>query len=588
MADFFSGLSSVAQDEIFSYITLIIRYILPIPAVLTVVRCAVSLLRRGRSVETWGYLSLPNGSRIPLEHWENIIGRARDADVHMAYPSLSRSHAAVIRDGAGVWRVYDLGSKGGARVNGAALTPGEGRVVKSGDLIDLGSVKLIFVGGGAEGTPAAPDADGPPAAGLRPGATLVFLTEFQLLLGVQACIAKSDALTAAVPASFAALIAVMWVCYALTRSIGRVGFEIETLAFFLCAIGLSITASSAPEALWRQTAFLCAGILLYCALGWFLRDLDRTARMRWPAGAVGLVLLVVNLLLGDTIFGAKNWLQIGGLSFQPSEFVKIAFVFAGSATLDRLFAKRNLLLFIAYAGACVLALALMRDFGSALVFFVAFLVIAFIRSGDAATVFLSVGGAAFAGFLAVAAREHIAARFSSWGRAWENVNTSGGFQQTRAMSAAAGGGLFGAGSGNGWLKQIFAADTDLVFGMTCEELGLIIAVTAVAAVAVFAVFAVRSASAARSSYYVTGACASASILVFQLALNVLGSTDILPFTGVTFPFVSKGGSSLIACWGLLAFIKAADTRPGASFAIKLPARRRRKERRDLRGGDGGG
>ncbi|MDR2358062.1 MAG: FtsW/RodA/SpoVE family cell cycle protein [Oscillospiraceae bacterium] len=558
MTNLLDGLSLSARNDIFSYITLIIRYLLPIPAVVAVARCAVSLLRRGRAGETWGYLSLPNGARIQLNHWENIIGRARDADVHMAYPSLSRSHAAVIRDGAGVWRVYDLDSKGGASVNGAALTPGEGRAVKSGDLIALGSVKLVFVGDGGADAPRDGRAARPRPP--RPWMALVFLTEFQLLLGTQACIAKADALTVSVPASFAALIAVMWICYALSRPASGACFEIETLAFFLCSVGLSITASSSPGTLWRQTAFLCAGILLYCALVWFLRDLGRAARMRRPAGAAGLALLVVNLALGDTIFGAKNWLQIGGMSFQPSEFVKIAFVFAGSATLDRLFAKRNILLFIAYSGACVLALAMMRDFGSALVFFVAFLVIAFIRSGDMATVFLSVGGAAFAGFLAVAAREHIAARFSSWGRAWDNVNASGGFQQTRAMSAAASGGLFGVGSGNGWLKRIFAADTDLVFGMTCEELGLIIAATAVTAVAALAVFAVLSASAARSSYYAIGACASASILVFQLALNVLGSTDILPFTGVTFPFVSRGGSSLIACWGLLAFIRAADTR----------------------------
>ena len=81
----------------------------------------------------------------------------------------------------------------------------------------------------------------------------------------------------------------------------------------------------------------------------------------------------------------------------------------------------------------------------------------------------------------------------------------------------------------------------------------------------------------RSSFYVIAACAAASMMLVQLALNVFGSTDILPFTGVTFPLVSKGGSSLISCWALLAFIKASDTRQNASFSVKLSAKRRFEE-----------
>ena len=92
------------------------------------------------------------------------------------------------------------------------------------------------------------------------------------------------------------------------------------------------------------------------------------------------------------------------------------------------------------------------------------------------------------------------------------------------------------------------------------------------ALLVFIVFSVRSANAARSSFYVIAACATSAILVFQMLLNVLGSMDILPFTGVTFPFVSKGGTSLVASWGMLAFFKATDTRQNASFVVKTPKR----------------
>jgi len=259
------------------------------------------------------------------------------------------------------------------------------------------------------------------------------------------------------------------------------------------------------------------------------------------------------------------------MSVQPSEFVKIALVFAGAATLERLFARRNLFVFIGLMGICMIFLTLMTDFGSALIFFVAYLVIAFLRSGDFATIILSVAGAGFAGLLALASRPHIAGRFATWGSAWEYADT-GGFQQTRAMAAAASGGLFGVGAGNGWFHRIFAADSDLVFAMVSEELGLIIALTAFFAILLFAVYSMRSAETARSSFYVIAACATSAILVFQMMLNVLGSMDILPFTGVTFPFVSKGGTSLVASWAMLAFFKAVDTRQNASFAIKTPKR----------------
>ena len=227
---------------------------------------------------------------------------------------------------------------------------------------------------------------------------------------------------------------------------------------------------------------------------------------------------------------------------------------------------------------CVGALALMGDFGTALVFFVCFLVISFMRSGSFATLFLAIGGAASAAMLVLTVKPYVAQRFATWGHAWDDpLNT--GFQQVRTMSAAAAGGLFGRGAGAGWLKNVFAANTDMVFGVVCEELGLIVGLCCVLSLLLLAVFSVRSASAGRSSYYVIASCATVTIFMAQLALNVFGSLDLLPFTGVTFPFVSKGGSSLISCWGMLAFIKAGDTRSGGSFALRTSFERARRSRK---------
>ena len=114
----------------------------------------------------------------------------------------------------------------------------------------------------------------------------------------------------------------------------------------------------------------------------------------------------------------------------------------------------------------------------------------------------------------------------------------------------------------------------MVFATVGEEWGLIAALLMVAAVTVLALFCLRSAPLARSSFYTIGACTAASVLLAQTILNVMGTIDLLPFTGVTLPFVSNGGSAMISAWGLLAFVKAADTRQNASFAIRRPRKNR--------------
>lgn len=558
-----------------NYATLIIRFLLPVLALTVIIRCARSLLSEKTENECWGYLSLPNGAKLELCHWENIIGRSASSDVMLEYPTLSRSHAALIRNDDGNWSVYDLGSKCGTLVRGKKITGPT--PVRNGDSVSLGGVDTVFFKVSGEDEREQARTRKRPGKYIRPSYTLFILTLFILLLGFQMCLSAGDGLNFSVPFAFLALTVIMWSCYFITRAMDRVGFEIETIAFFLCAIGFSVVAGSNPDELYKTVLCLAFGIILFWTLGFFLRDLDRAKKMRWPIAFAGLLLLAVNLLTAESVFGAKNWISIGSISFQPSEFVKICFVFAGAATMDRLFAKRNLILFVLFSGACVGCLAIMSDFGTAAIFFAAYLVVAFMRSGSFAAVLLSAGGATFAGVIAISAKPYILSRFSTWGKAWEFAN-EGGYQQTRTMAAAASGGLFGLGGGNGWLRSIFAADTDMVFGVLCEELGFIIALAAILSIVIMALFAIRSANAARSSFYVIAACASVSILMVQLLLNVFGSVDILPFTGVTFPFVSKGGTSLIASWGLLAFIKAADTRQNASFAIKLPKRPRRRRR----------
>ena len=127
------------------------------------------------------------------------------------------------------------------------------------------------------------------------------------------------------------------------------------------------------------------------------------------------------------------------------------------------------------------------------------------------------------------------------------------------------GGLFGVGIGNGFLKGVGASESDLVFGLVSEEMGVIVAITLAVAVACLVIYARAITTRSRSTFYSISACCAAGLLVIQLSLNVFGATDILPLTGVTFPFISCGGSSVLSCWGLIAFIKAADER---TYAVK--------------------
>ena len=119
------------------------------------------------------------------------------------------------------------------------------------------------------------------------------------------------------------------------------------------------------------------------------------------------------------------------------------------------------------------------------------------------------------------------------------------------------------------MKNVFAADSDIIFATVGEEWGLVMACLTVVCVVALGFFAVRTTLLARSSFYAIGACTAAAIMIAQAILNTLGTVDVLPLTGVTFPFISNGGSSMIGAWGLLAFIKAGDTRQNASFAVRL-------------------
>ena len=558
------------MEALIDYILRASKAALPLLAFWLLLRCVRSMLRESYEPELWAWLEFADGTAAPVRHWESILGSAKSCDVVLRGDSVGRCHAALVRSDRGQWRLYDLGCPGGT-ANGALRDDGSGLALRDGDTLFFADVSAVFRPLSESALLENSAKRSMPGQYVSQSATLLLLTVFQALLALRfSRSAGSDAVSAAL--GFGTLALAQWCLYFLMRAMDRRGYELETLAFVLSTLGMAVTATAAPDTLTKQTFLLLAGILMFLLLGWWLRNLRRTKALRWVAAAGALGLLGLCVVAGTSINGASNWVRFGGVLLQPSELVKVAYIYAGASTLDRLYRKRNLFLYIGFSAACVGALALMGDFGTALIFFVTFLIVSFMRSGSFATVFLAVAGAALACVLVLTVKPYIAQRFAAWGHIWDDPYGAG-WQQTRGLSAAASGGLLGVGAGQGWLRSIFAADTDMVFCLVSEELGLIVALSAMLALIAICIFAVRSASNGRSSYYVIAACAASAMMLVQLALNVFGSTDILPFTGVTFPFVSRGGSSLISCWMLLAFLKSADTRQNASFSVRLSARR---------------
>ncbi len=575
MSDFLASVRDVFMElvERGTPVTTILRFVFPVLALAILIRCAISLLGFRKEPEIWGHIAFEDGSRLPVTHWENIIGRTRRNDIQMNFENIYKQHAVLTRYDDGSWTIGDVGGRGGIAVNGEPIT---GLTeIGYGDLIDLNGLEVTLVPITDEEAEYVASCRTNPKHIVSPAITLLLMSIYQFFAVVQLMIGCDSEYWVGITGSFFAVFLLMWGLFAFNKAMRRSGFEVETIAFFLCTMGLSVIASVDPNELSKAVISMVMGIVLFMVIGFCMRELDVAKKLRYIAAALGPILLIATLLFGTELYGAKGWIFIGSFSIQPSELAKISFVFAGASTLDRLMTKRNLILFIAYSGVCCVLLALCNDFGSAMIFFIAFLVIAYLRSGDFATISLICAGTGFAGFIALKLRPHVAARFSTWRHIWDDPSGSG-FQQTQALMCLAAGGLFGLGAGNGQLKYVFAADSDIVFATVCEEWGLIVGVICVLCIVCIALFAVRSASLCRSSFYAISACAAMSILVFQMMLNVFGTIDFLPFTGVTFPFLSNGGSSMIGTWGLLAFVKAADTRQNASFATTVPSHAKRR------------
>ena len=543
-----------------------LRILLPFYAIVIVYQCYAAMRRRRRPEKPLVTLYNPvTGLKLPVLFWENSIGRSRSSDVVVDDPAVSRNHCVLLRRKEG-WFVTDTGSKSGTYVNGRKIR-GRAQLMLD-DTITVGNSEFEFRRGDEYEEPLRASwffskVSNKPA--MSAWKLMLLITLFHFFMCVEAMYWNADKNIYSPLVLFGALVAVEWGFFFVSSFIlRRVNFELESLALFLTGIGVMLLVRQVERSAYVQLIAGGIGMVLFCIIIKAIENPDKVNKIRLPMMIFAVGLLLLSIVFGKITNGASNWIYIGSISVQPSELVKIIYIFIGASALDKLQTSKNLLEFIIFSIVCVGLLALMGDFGTALIFFVTFLLIAFMRSGDFKTVILAISAAIFGITFVLRFKPYVADRFKAWRKVWQYASDYG-YQQTHVLTYIASGGLFGVGIGNGFLKQVAASESDLVFGLVAEEMGIIVAITLAIAVGMLVIYARAITTRSRSTFYSISACCAAGLLVVQLSLNIFGATDILPLTGVTFPFISSGGSSIISCWGLIAFIKAADER---TYAVK--------------------
>ena len=335
---------------------------------------------------------------------------------------------------------------------------------------------------------------------------------------------------------------------------------------------MSVAASSTRTTCISRSSSPSRRCWLFPAHGLVAAQVGRTAAARIPIAALAVLLMAVNIVASDAVLGARNWLEFGGFSFQPSELVKVGYIYVfGASTLDRLYRRNNSIPSSASRPSASSPRSSSGDFGTALIFFATFLVISYLRSGSIATVLLAVTGAGLRAFSPSASKPLYCPALRHMGACVGGYSDKG-FQQTRAMSAAASGGLYGKGrraaAGSGYFRREYrhglcrylrgagaynrahngARGTGAGFLRRAQR----------AARALGVLFHRRL---RRDEHAARAACAQC----FRIARPAAVYGSYLPVR-------LRGGTSLISCWMLMAFIKSSDTRRNASFAVRPGAR----------------
>jgi cell division protein FtsW (lipid II flippase) len=358
------------------------------------------------------------------------------------------------------------------------------------------------------------------------------------------------------------------------------------LAALLNGIGYVWIARLDEDLAALQATWTAVGILAFVATLVVVRRARDLERYRYTFMLAGVALLLMPLLpvIGKTVNGARIWVELGPVSFQPGEFAKIILaVFFASYLVD----KRELLGMAANRigpltlpelrhfgpvvlawGASLIVMTAQRDLGSSLLFFALFVVMLWVATERAS--YLVVSGLLFSAgaFAAWSAFDHVQSRIAIWLDPWTDV-TDQGFQVVQATFALAWGGVAGTGPGLGNPDRIPLIETDFIFAAIGEELGLLGSVGLLSAYLLMVGAGLRIALRAEVPFNKLLATGLTAILGIQTFIIVGGVIRLVPLTGITLPFVSYGGSSLIANYVLLALlIRLSDDNAAAAAEVR--------------------
>ncbi len=403
--------------------------------------------------------------------------------------------------------------------------------------------------------------------GLLVLAVLIILGAYAL-----ASLGRNASLPADIWPFLAVLLALLVGAHLANRRLARAADSLLLpLAALLNGIGYVFIARLDQDLAALQASWTAVGIVAYVVTLLAVRDVRLLQRYRYTAGLVGVLLLILPLLpgIGRSINGARIWVSVGPVSFQPGEFAKIAFaVFFAGYLVER----RELLSVATFRvgpfntpdpkhfapillawGASLVVLIFQRDLGSALLFFLLFVVMLWVATGRVSYLLVGMGLFLVGAFVSWLSFEHVQKRVSVWVDPWADPQGSG-YQIIQAAYALAWGGTSGVGPGLGIAGRIPYDETDFIFAIIGEELGLLGTTAILCAFLLLAGTGLRVARESRDPFPSLLAVGLTVLIAFQAFIIMGGVTRLLPLTGVTLPFVSYGGSSLVANYVLLALL----------------------------------
>lgn len=330
-----------------------------------------------------------------------------------------------------------------------------------------------------------------------------------------------------------------------------------------------------------------AGIISFIGLfiPWLIERFSYFDRFGWAYALLGIAMLALVFVIGKEQYGAKNWISIGSFAMQPSEFVKIIFVFFIAALLARSTRVYDVVKVSAVAAVHVLILVAEKDLGAALIYFITYVIVLYVSSQNPLYLIAAAAGGIIASVVAWKLFHHVQVRVLAWQDPWSTIDNEG-YQVARSLFAIGTGGWFGMGLGEGMPNSIPVASSDFIFSAICEELGVIFAICLILVeVSCFILF-VNIALKMKRRFYKLTALGLAVEYIFQVFLTIGGVTKFIPSTGVTLPLISYGGSSVISTIVLFCIIQGMYV---LNFEEEEPdgteeeyAKTRRKRARDRR------